>query len=447
VSATAVRLQLGLVGEQARYDRYASAFGQAARLATVNVFEPSEYFSGLGLRIRREEDLSQVLTFSLSRQEALASTLEIPVTPTWDLKRWIPFELRHVRLDQDWKFRYCAACLLAGFHTLLFQLPWIHSCPWHRQRLHTGCDQCGRPNTVSGAEGRTLLQCVCGHAAINAVTALTPNPTLEAARSRFLEEYLSWAAQQRATTTVIAPCSGHANWQRLAMAVRLPLHLSLLCQDPGLGAWPVPVDTLRVLRAAPEWEAAEVLRAFRPLSRDDPGVMELPDCMSLPFRAAAQHVAMALPPGSLTDREMSLFFPGLSGERARKFKPARRKSSSDLGFVPPQRIGGRSFLHLHTIAPTTLRSAWAVLQEAAGGGIAGRIPLDKRIAAAASIVAARMLTRGYVEGMRLILAHHVPALLDDARLRPRHSEPWVWMRRDLAGLQCAIHWSGEPLID
>lgn len=443
MSAAVVRLQLGLVGEQARHDRYASAFGQAARLATVNVFEPSEYFSGLGLRVRRDEDLSQVLTFSLARQQALASTLEIPVTPTWDLKRWIPFELRHARLDEDWQFRHCAECLRAGFHTLLFQLPWIHSCPWHRQRLRTGCDQCGRPNTVTGAEGRTLLQCGCGHAAINAVTALTPNPPLEAARGRFLEEYLSWAAHERATTTVIAPCSGRANWQRLAMAVRLPIHLSLLCQDPGLGAWPVPVDTVRVLRVAPEWEAADVLQAFRALSRDAPGVMELPDCMSLPFRAAAQHVATALPPGSLTDREMSLFFPELSGERAREFKPARRKSSSELGFVPPQRIGGRSFLHLHTIAPTTLRSAWAVLQEAVGGGV----PLDKRNAAAASVVAARMLTRGYVEGMRLILARHVAALLDDPRLRPRHSEPWVWMRRDLAGLQCAIHWSGEPLDD
>lgn len=447
MSATAVRLQLGLVGEQVRHDRYASAFGQAARLATVNVFEPSEYFSGLGLRVRRDEDLSQVLTFSLARQQALASTLEIPVAPTWDLQRWIPFELRHARLDEDWRFRHCGACLRAGFHTLLFQLPWIHRCPWHRQRLRTDCDQCGRPNTVSGREGRTLLHCGCGHAAINAVAALTPNPPLEAARGRFLEEYLSWAAHERATTTVIAPCSGHANWDRLAMAVRLPLHLSLLCQDPGLEAWPLPVDTVRVLRVAPEWEAADVLHALRALSRDDPGVMELPDCMSLPFRAAAQHVAAALPPGSLTDREMSLFFPGLGGERAREFKPARRKSSSDLSFVPPQRVGERSFLHLHTIAPTTLRSAWAVLQEAVGGGLAGRIPLNRLNAAAASIVAARMLTRGYVEGMRLILSRHVPALLDDERLRPRHSEPWVWMHRDLAGLQCAIHWSGEPLVD
>lgn len=190
-----------------------------------------------------------------------------------------------------------------------------------------------------------------------------------------------------------------------------------------------------------------MLHAFRALSRDAPGVMELPDCVSLPFRAAVQHVATALPPGSLTDREISLFFPGLSGERAREFKPARRKSSSDLGFVPPQRIGRRSFMHLRTIAPTTLRSAGAVLQEAAGGGTAERIPLDKRNAAAASVVASRMLVREHVEGMRLILAHHVPALLDDARLRPRHSEPWVWMRCDLAGLQCAIRWSGEPLVD
>jgi hypothetical protein len=313
--------------------------------------------------------------------------------------------------------------------------------------LRTGCDQCGRPDTVTGVEGRTLLQCGCGHVAINAVAALTPNPQLEAARARFLEEYLSWAAYERATTTVIAPCSGRADWQRLAMAVRLPDHLSPLCQDPRLGASPVPVDTVRVLRVAPEWETADVLHSFRALSRDSPGVMELPDCMSLPFRAAAQHVATALPPGSLTDREMSLFFPGLSGQLAREFKPARRNSSSDLGFVPPQRIGGRSFLHLHTIAPTTLRSAWAVLQEAVGGGAPGRIPLDKRNTAAASIVAARILTRGYVEGMRLVLARHVPAVLDDARLRPRHSEPWVWMRRDLAGLQCAIHWSGEPLVD
>lgn len=446
MSAHALRLQVGLVGEQARHDPYLSGFGQAARLAVVNGFGPGDYFSGFGLRVRRDEDLSQVLTFSQTRQHALANTLDIPLPESWDLSQWLPFELREARLEEGWQFRHCAPCLRTGFHTLLFQLPWIHRCPWHCQRLRTGCHQCDRPMVVSGADGRPLLRCDCGQDAIDAVASLTPQPLSELARSQFLTEYLAWAKRERRATTVIAPCSGHADLGRLSTSVRLPPHLSSRCQDQrGVAAVAVCPD--RALRAAPEWATASTFQAFRVLLKDDPGVMELPDCMSPAFNAAARQVATSLPPGSLTDREMSLFFPGLSGDRAREFLPARRKSSTDLSYVPPQRIGGRSYLHLHTISPVVLRTAWAVLQEAIGAGLGGRVPIDSRVGAGAAVVAARILARGYVEGMRSILARHVPAILDDPKLSPRYSEPWVWMRRVDTGLRCAIYWSPEPLLD
>jgi hypothetical protein len=439
-----VRLQIGLVGEHARHVPNQSAFGLAARLASANHFSPGDYFSGLGLRLRREEDLSQVLTFSDARKRALASALAIARPTTWDLVQWLPFELRQARVEEAWKFRYCPACLRGGFHTLFFQLPWVHRCPWHSQQLRTACTRCERP-MMSGMHQGRLLHCACGHAAIDVVRALTPCPELDARRSCFLAEYCAWAATERSQVTVLAPASGHADWRRLAHSVRLPPHLSDRCQDAV--AAPILIDAERVVRMAPGWSERIVLEAMHEVSKDDPGVMELPTCMVPGFDAAARNVALALPPGSLTDREVSLFFPGLGGSQARQFNPARHEASMGLVHVPTPRVGGRSYLHLHTIAPTVLRSAWGVLQESVGGGLVGHVPVNTKYAAVAAVVATRLLTRGYVEGMRAILARHVPALLDHPRLRPRYSEPWVWVRRDLAELRWGVFWSPEPLVD
>lgn len=446
MSRCVAQLYIGLVGEETRHDPYASAFGQMARLATVNAFQPGDYFAGFGLRVRRDEDLSHALAFSQARQQALATTLEIGIPVNWSLTTWLPFQLKNATPSEHWEFRYCPACLHSGFHTLLFQLPWIHRCPWHHQRLRTECMRCDRPMTTTGVSGRSLLECECGHSAVDPIAALLVDAETVSVRNTVLEEYLSWSAVERQRTTLIAPASGHADWRRLSEAVQLPEPLRTRAQI-SVASVPVSIDVARAVGVGATFFDETALQAMQVLSRDDPGIVELPACISHCFNAAARHVAMALPPASLTDREMSLFSPGLGGPDARNFKPAGRKSSTELAYIPPQRIGDRHYLHLHTVAPAVVRTAWSVIQEVAGSAHVGNRLPNTRPLQEAVFVAMRILARGYVEGMRSILARHVPSLLDHGKLRPRYSEPWVWVRRDSSGHRWAIRWCQEPMTD
>lgn len=448
MSAAAAKLEVGFIGEDARHDPHISAFGLMSRLTVLNDLRPGNYFEAFGLRVRRDEDLSHALTFSLARQRALAAGLGIVPPTAWTLEGWMPFHLRGAVPGDTWQFRYCSACLRTGYHTLLFQLPWIHRCPWHGRRLRTTCTRCERPMRVSGAGDQPLLGCECEHCNLDVVDALVPDPLIQTQRQAFLDAYLAWATQERATTVVMAPASGTADWNRLCGAVRLPMGLSERCQDPAEPTYLAsPIDTQRAITKWPAWGAPAVLDALDSLTRDDPGVLDLHPIMAAPFRQIAQNIAVNLPPASLTDLEMSLFFPGLSGDQARGFSPARRRSAHDLRFLPPHKIGDRSFLHLHTVPPAIVRSAWCVVQDAVAGGMAGRLPHERDRAAAAAVIAIRLLARGYVMGMRAVLARHIPAMFDDARLRPRYAEPWVWVRKTNGFNRYAVMWSPERMPD
>ena len=55
-------------------------------------------------------------------------------------KYWYPKIFTPIR---DERLRYCTDCLLVGFHSWAFQLPWVRTCPVHGNLLLTGCISCG----------------------------------------------------------------------------------------------------------------------------------------------------------------------------------------------------------------------------------------------------------------------------------------------------------------
>src|SRR3546814_13605189 len=59
----------------------ASGFGTLARIVRLNHLEPKELYSLLGIRVRRADDLSAVMTFSEARQIAVARSLRLPEVP------------------------------------------------------------------------------------------------------------------------------------------------------------------------------------------------------------------------------------------------------------------------------------------------------------------------------------------------------------------------------
>ncbi len=78
------------------------------------------------------------------------------------LEDWYPYK-NGTDGESVTKLRGCPVCLAYGYHTMLHQLPWISSCPWHRERLVDSC-VCGRNllPRIQGLAKARLLACECG---------------------------------------------------------------------------------------------------------------------------------------------------------------------------------------------------------------------------------------------------------------------------------------------
>src|SRR3546814_16711768 len=89
----------------------ASGFGTLAKIVRLNHLEPKELYSLLGIRVRRADDLSAVMTFSEARQIAVARSLRLPEVPMeWNVSTWFPFKAPSSLLATGWTFRYCPEC-------------------------------------------------------------------------------------------------------------------------------------------------------------------------------------------------------------------------------------------------------------------------------------------------------------------------------------------------
>ncbi len=420
----------------------ASAFGTLAKIVRLNHLAPRELFSLLGIRVRRADDLSAVMTFSEARQIAVARSLRLPEVPAqWNVSTWFPFKAPSSLLAADWTFRYCPECLLVGYHTLLHQLPWIHRCAWHDVALRDDCKHCGLPvavkaDWVAGAN----LQCVCSQSPLD--TELILRATAPDGAKLFTDNYLHWAAGERARCTLVLPELAGNPRHALETLVELPGHwrrrvrpvarirLGAPCvQPPTLPM--VHVRTLKASERAPLPDRDGLLE-LEQVRRDRPGFLTTPKRLAPMMSAVAANLALRLPAKSLTDQEMSLFLAGMGVEAPASFDPASRRFSAKVSMLPPAYIGGRQFLNLLCVHPCTYRLA-AGLMDAA---LVGRNLFDFHAQANHEEFdllmrsCGQVLARGYAEGLRATLAAHVPELSILPRLSPRLRQPWAVVRRE-----------------
>lgn len=441
MSALLANTETRFVGDDFAAYPHISAFGAFARVVRLNHFRPQDYFAAFNLRVRRGEDLSRCLTFSIAKQDILRRVLCLDAEGTFDIVHWLPFKGGGAAaFEADWQFRYCPCCLRYGYHTLLTQLPWIQRCPWHGVRLRSRCVKCDRPMTLDGAHERRLLMCACGHDAINEAEACYGDDRLTEGAAQFVERYLMWAAKQRDQWEMVQSPNRTTKFGALAKAICLPPALSYRCQDRDRGG-KAHVGTVVCRR--PSLDTRDLAAAFAKLSileRDNPGVIELPLQMAKGFSAVGCRLARRLPPESLSDAEMSLFFDGLAIEPTRSFKPARRKSIAEIALLPSQLIGNRRFLNISCIGKVAHQCAFYLLQSVLGADFdradtavgtqdqgAERLLLESE---------SRILLRAYSEGIRIVLSRHVPLLFDSHRDRPHLTEPWILIR-----------WQGDALVE
>lgn len=424
----------------------ASGFGTLAKIVRLNHLAPKELSSLLGIRVRRADDLSAIMTFSEARQIAVARSLRLPEVPAhWNVSTWFPFKAPSSLLAADWTFRYCSECLLAGYHTLLHQLPWIHRCAWHDVPLRDDCEHCGLPvavkaDWVPGAN----LQCACNQSPLD--TELILRATAPDGAKYFTDKYLHWAGEQRARYTLVIPELPGNPRRALETLVELPSHWRRRVRpfidshaDASCAPRPalpkVHFRTLEASKSAPLPDR-DGLVELEQVRRDRPGFLTTPARLAPMMSAVAANLAISLPAKALTDQEMSLFLAGMGVEAPVSFDPASRRFSPMVSMLPPAYIGGRQFLNLLCVHPCTYRLVAGLVDAA----LAGRNLFDFHAQASHQEFdllmrsCGQVLARGYAEGLRSTLAVHVQELHLQPRLSPRLRQPWALVRHKSARL-------------
>lgn len=209
---------------------YLSALSVLMRVTRLMALETGEWFRTVGIR------------FSAGRQDILAGkasrarfgfamglgSTQVPVW--WDEEAWSPLRtgglLDHYRQPARW----CWECATYGFHTTLFQLPFIDRCPWHNASLLDRCPHCKKPGSAFVDSLGQLGRCDCGFDWLiidRATVQMWDFPTSKA--ESWMSSYLAWATEERRHRHVVVP-ERATNWRSgYAVLAEPPEHIRHPC--------------------------------------------------------------------------------------------------------------------------------------------------------------------------------------------------------------------------
>lgn len=125
----------------------------------------------------------------------------VEVSLAFDPTGWWPAALRTFAVAFADPLRFCPTCLMEGYHTHLFQLPWWIRCPMHNEDLQSACLRCGGrlAGMALGAEPRRAFHCsVCQRDLVNT------GALVDAQRGTKAERWHAIMAAHRAWTTAIS---------------------------------------------------------------------------------------------------------------------------------------------------------------------------------------------------------------------------------------------------
>lgn len=414
-------IPMRLVGDRFELVPAQSAFGCLVRLARLNQMAPADFRSFFGLYARRSDDIHHLLTTSPRRRQGLATALKLDLPDTWDPSVWNPYREHQVLQTGSTTFRYCIACIRVGYHCQLHQLPWIDRCPWHGVGLRTGCPRCGSALATSTGAGRKLLTCSCGMDLINESAAARLGKPVEGAEL-YLDQYLTWAQSLRSKQMLIGAPTQAPSAEALRQLVQPPTLRGTASRryqghsrryEHGL--------------SPEELSPAEDAKRLTALRDAIPRMLHLPGFMVKSCDKVVQEVARSLPPASLSSRERALF---LGSAAAVDDMAANREASAVVVSLPPLSMGANRFLNLQSVHPACsrflvhLEDAFDIAVPGLGQGTAIQaLTLLRR-------TQREVLSRHYAEGLRAILARHVPELNSRQRERRQLSVPLALVRLD-----------------
>jgi len=410
-----------------------SAYGALLRTARLNHLGRTEFFAAYRLRTTRRDELSRVLTFSEKRKEELAVALGINERERdlWDITEWLPFSGNFDWESLSWEPRICPCCARLGYHTLLFQLPWVARCPWHGANLIRYCRYCTRP--FSAASSSILLKCQCGVDYVDVREACRHRQSHLRGMTQWITTYLNWASAAReANYLVHTPKLEVSNWDALGQLIEMPAVLQARCGYARTERVRLHERKLSIYDRVNPSIGTLGPKFLLGVPVDTDGVMELPAPAWSAFRHVGYELAEKLPEATFSDGELLRFFAG-SRRPALRFAATHRSSNVDILFLPVQVGGKRGFLYVNAMAKAVRDVVHRL------GSYLESAPNNWDLPVRAGML---LLLRAYAEGMRVVLSRFFPDLLKMQRDRPHLTLPWVLMQRQAGQtIEAKIVWT------
>ncbi len=412
----------GWVGGDLSRAPYLSPFGALVILSRLNRFRRKDLHAAFGLKLLGNEDPSRALAFSSQRLAEFSHAIgvELRQSAGWRLCDWLPFQGDATEDWKDsWTTRICMPCAKEGFHTWLFQLPWVTRCPWHRTRLIAECPSCHRPLASGFLDGKALLRCACGIDFFNRRAALRARCASNRARDRILANYLDDARSDRSISYLFAP----------AIQSQADAALTTLIAQPGLErpATEQRPHACHMKIGGPQaWRWSKIRADLSLLGNELDGkstsLIELPMSMVEPMSRVASSIASRVPPGSLVPAEaQKLISDGMV-----RTKPGSARS--EILYLPVQASGSRAYLFINSIPPSALEVISKILQMTRNAWA------DDATAAIVCSTVRAILLRGYADGLRIVLGRFIPELYDNPKLSRSEHIPWVLVKKDNVGV-------------
>lgn len=437
-----------LVGQDWSAYEGCSALGVLIRMTRLNYLESSDIQVCLGLKVRRKVNLLRLLC-ATDRHASLAAAQGFVGTfvDDWRLDTWWPFgsELPLELLTEH--LRVCPVCALHGYHTMLFQLPGVDICPWHRVRVIDGCHRCGKPLLDGFDNGMALLQCLCGHdhVGVGAMRCIAGDSVNNATRHQALHEYRTNAKARRAFVWQVGP----ELWDAQACDA-LRVLLTPYERQPVSNQYMWMTEAFQVRKSHDH--ASRRVEPDSGMDQHRPTVVKLPAAWQPALQSVLRRGAAMLAPKLLSDAELRTL-GAASGPQTER--PTTEGVRYALLRLRPSRVTQSTYLHTGMIEGAIVR----MIGTLADGIGTQPIPVtDARQRRAfremvrayalgyalISEVLRRLLTRGYADGCRQVLGQVDPDLYRDRTTRPVRRFPWVSLTFGDEVSFARIVWTRQP---
>ena len=208
-----------LLGEDWTAYHGCSRFSVFWRASRLNHLTKSDLRSALGISLRMHENPFEKLTHT---QASPSKLLELSpaqaINPEhWPLEFWWPFGGPIPWEAMPWRLRICPACARHCYHSMLFQTPGVHHCPWHHVALTECCPRCDRPLLAGTRSDLPIGVCPCGHDLVDYVETIEGDRAMLEAKQNVVAGHGIWVAASRRVNYLIPPTQYDARaWQAFA---------------------------------------------------------------------------------------------------------------------------------------------------------------------------------------------------------------------------------------